>query len=66
MDRYRYIQEMSLMDEYGYEKKSFRSMISIDVTNVEKERIYGVLEDYSKGFVGIVREDNISNKNDVS
>ena len=62
MESYRYIQELVINDEHGYEKKSLRSMISLDTTNIKRAVVYNMMENYAKSFIGIIKNDDNSIK----
>ena len=62
MESYRYIQELIINDEHGFEKKSLRSMISLDTTNIKRAVVYNMIENYAKSFIGIVKNDDNSIK----
>ena len=57
MNRYRYQQDLSVMDEDATLKKSMSTMVFIDAVNINEKVILDTLEEYGKYFLRMIEKD---------
>lgn len=62
MNRYRYQQDLSVMDENAILKKSMSTMVFIDAVNISEKVVLDTLEEYGKHFLCMIEKDMFRTK----